>query len=113
MGFIKLVERRTELRNSIDLGVANRETKRSNGTLLRWGTIGLLAGGAICTIATGGVCGLALIGIAATSFFASTTEDSDAEIYQNTIESEMQQLQTLEGNLRFRQKIGQSSGAGG
>lgn len=113
MGFLKLVDQREQLHTNIELARDNRETKRSNATLLRWGTIGLLAGGVVCTIASGGLCGLALIGIAATSFFASTQEDSDGEVYQNSVDSEVQQLSTVEGDLRFRQKIANSIETGG
>lgn len=113
MGFLTLVDQREQLHTNIELARDNRETKRSNATLLRWGTIGLLAGGVVCTIASGGLCGLALIGIAATSFFASTQEDSDAEVYQNSVDSELEQLRTVEGDLRFRQRIAQSTETGG
>jgi len=113
MGFLTLVDQREQLHTNIELARDNRETKRSNATLLRWGTIGLLAGGVVCTIASGGLCGLALIGIAATSFFASTQEDSDGEVYQNSVDSEAQQLSTVEGDLRFRQKIADSIETGG
>ena len=113
MGFLTLVDQREQLHTNIELARDNRETKRSNATLLRWGTIGLLAGGVVCTIASGGLCGLALIGIAATSFFASTQDDSDAEVYQNSVDSELEQLRTVEGDLRFRQRIAQSTETGG
>lgn len=113
MGFLTLVDQREQLHTNIELARDNRETKRSNATLLRWRTIGLLAGGVVCTIASGGLCGLALIGIAATSFFASTQEDSDAEVYQNSVDSELEQLRTVEGDLRFRQRIAQSTETGG
>jgi len=113
MGFLTLVDQREQLHTNIELARDNRETKRSNATLLRWGSIGLLAGGVVCTIVSGGLCGLALIGIAATSFFASTQEDSDGEVYQNSVDSEAQQLSTVEGDLRFRQKIADSIETGG
>jgi len=54
-------------------------------------------------------CVVGLLAIGATAFIASLVQDDDKGEEQNTITTNNEEIDTIEGQMRFRQRTGQIS----
>ncbi|MFQ5922583.1 MAG: hypothetical protein ACE5M4_07035, partial [Anaerolineales bacterium] len=112
-GIYRLVQRREELKTANANARLDRDTHKETAGFLRGGTV-LAWGAAIgCVIASAGACVLGLLGIGAAAFAASLAQDDDAGEQHNAITINNEQIADIEGQMRFQQKIGQSTEGSG
>lgn len=112
-GFYRLVQRREELEKANETARLNRDTHKETAGFMRGGSI-VAFGAAIGCVVTGVIpCVVGLIGIGAAAFVASLVQDDDKGEEQNTITTNNEEIATIEGQMRFRQRTGQISGGSG
>lgn len=100
-GFFELAARREELVEEIALSRDQQATHQRSARNLRWGTIAILGGALGCVLISGGACGV-VIAASAVPFWSSLSQDTDAGLEQDAIESAERQLSQDEGQMRFQ-----------
>jgi len=107
-GFLFLARERKRIHADIATTVDNRDAYLSSATDLRWGAIVALGATAVCTFLAGPLC-LVGLGLAGGAYWASRSQDTNAQVQQNILEALQDQLSDVEGDLQFGFRIGQAT----